>query len=104
MDVEKILREFKKKVKKFYGSKLKDVILYGSWARDDATDDSDIDIIVVLGYTVIPGKEIDNLIDIITDINLKYNTLISVYPVSENDYKTLKSPLLLNVRREGLSI
>jgi len=49
-----------------------------------------------------PGKEIDRMIDIITDLQLKYNALISVYPVSEKKYMTVKSPILLNVHREGI--
>jgi len=42
------------------------------------------------------------MIDIITEMNLKHNILISIYPVSEIDYLTLKSPLLMNVRKEGV--
>jgi len=42
------------------------------------------------------------MIDIITEINPKYGVLISVYPVSDDDYKKVKSPLLINVRREGV--
>ena len=42
------------------------------------------------------------MIDIITDINLKYDARISIYPVSEEDYSTVNGPLLINVRREGI--
>jgi len=42
------------------------------------------------------------MIDIITEINLKYDVLISVYPISEKDYSTVNSPLLINVRKEGV--
>ena len=45
---------------------------------------------------------VDRMIDIITEINLNYNVLISVYPVSEKNYNTINSPLLLNLRREGI--
>jgi predicted nucleotidyltransferase len=99
---EKILKEFKSQVKTLYGNRLKEIILYGSWARGEATEHSDIDLIVVLEDSVEPGKEIDRMIDIITDINLRYNTLLSVYPVSHEDYITLNSPLLMNARREGV--
>ena len=79
------------------------IILYGSWARDDPTEESDIDLAVVLEGKIIPGKEIDQMIDIITEINLKYGVLIAVYPVSDEDYRTVNSPLLINVRREGVA-
>jgi len=97
-----ILKEFRTEIKKLYGKRLKSVILFGSWARGDATKKSDIDLLVVLGGKVVPGKEIDKMIDLITEINLKYGVLISVYPVSEKAYSTLNSPLLINVRREGI--
>ncbi|UCE36178.1 MAG: nucleotidyltransferase domain-containing protein [Thermoplasmata archaeon] len=99
---EKILKEFKSQINGLYGNRLKEIILYGSWARGDATKDSDIDLIVVLKGSVEPGREIDRMIDIITDINLKYNVLISLYPVSDEDYVKLNSPLLMNARREGV--
>jgi len=102
MKIKEILKEFKEEIEKLYGKRLKDVILYGSWARGEATDESDIDLLIVLEGKVIPGKEIDRMIDIITEINLKYRVLISVYPVSEEDYSTVNSPLLINVRREGV--
>jgi len=102
MKIKRILDEFKKEIEKLYGKRLKSIILYGSWARGDATEDSDIDVLIVLERKVIPGKEIDRMIDIITDINLKHGVLISVYPISEEDYSKINSPLLINVRREGV--
>ena len=97
-----ILKEFREELENLYGKSLKSIILYGSWARGDATEDSDIDLLIVLEGKVIPGKEIDRMIDIITEINLKHGVLISIYPVSEDDYSTINSPLLINVRREGV--
>jgi len=94
--------EFKRELRKLYGGRLKSLILYGSYARGEATVDSDIDLLVVLEGEVYPGEEIDRMIDIITEINLKYNVLISVYPVSEENYEKLNSPLLMNVRKEGV--
>jgi predicted nucleotidyltransferase len=103
MKIEPILKEFKQKTAELYGARLKKIVLYGSYARGQADDEhSDIDLAVVLDGDVNPCKEIDRMIDIITDINLDYEVLLSVYPVSENDYLSVNSPLLLNVRREGI--
>jgi predicted nucleotidyltransferase len=102
MKIKKILLEFKKEIEKLYGKRLKQVILYGSWARKEATEESDIDLLVVLEGKITPGGEIDRMIDIITEINLKYGVLISVYPISEKDYSVIRSPLLINVRKEGI--
>ena len=104
MDTGPIIKEFRQEIKKLYGKRLKDIILFGSWARGEATDESDIDLLVVLDGTVVPGIEIDRMIDIITEMNLTHSILISVYPVSEKTYATINSPLLINVRREGVPV
>jgi predicted nucleotidyltransferase len=100
--IKTVLERFKKEARALYAGRLKDVILFGSWARDEATAGSDIDIMVVLKGKVSPAKEIDRMIDIVTDILLERGELISLYPVSEKDYGSLRSPLLLNARREGI--
>ena len=100
--IKAVIEEFKVEVEKLYGKRLKNIILYGSWARNEATEDSDIDLLVILEGDILPGTEIDRMIEVITEINLKYNVLMAVYPVSERDYSNVKSPLLMNVRREGV--
>ena len=103
MEIEHILKEFREKAEKLYGKRLKSIILYGSYARGQATQDSDVDLAIVLEGDVAAGKEIDRLIDVITDINLSYGVLLSVYPVSEENYHSVNSPLLLNIREEGVA-
>ncbi|MDI6801844.1 MAG: nucleotidyltransferase domain-containing protein [Thermodesulfovibrionales bacterium] len=99
-----MLDEFKKQLLSIYGERFSKLVLYGSYARAEAWEGSDIDVAVALKDDVLPAKEIDRLIDIITDINLEYNVLISVYPVSEKSLQIGKSPLLLNIKREGVSV
>jgi predicted nucleotidyltransferase len=103
-DIDEILKNLKAGVVWLYGNRLKNLVLYGSWARKQATQNSDIDLAIVLQGNVVVGKEIDRLIDLITEINLKYGVLLSVYPVSEKDYASVNSPLLLNLRREGVLV
>ena len=103
MEIKLILKEFREETSKLYKKRLNSIILYGSWARGTATDNSDIDLAIVLEGDVGIGREIDRMIDIITDLNLKYGILLSVYPVSEKDYTTVNSPLMLNIRKEGVA-
>lgn len=46
--IEKILEEFKEEIQALYSSNLRKILLYGSWAREDAGSHSDIDIVVIL--------------------------------------------------------
>lgn len=102
MEIRELLKEFRREIEKLYANKLKGIVLFGSWARGDATENSDIDLLIILKGEIVPGREIDRMIDIITEMNLKHGVLISIYPISEVDYYTINSPLLINVREEGV--
>jgi len=102
-DITPALRSFKAGIRRIYGKRLKQVLLFGSWARKDARDDSDVDIAVVLGGAVRSGREIDRMIDLVTRINLEHGVLLAVYPLSESDLRSLQSPLLMNIRKEGVA-
>lgn len=105
MKIENILKEFKRQVAGLYGQRLKKVVLYGSYARGHANDGhSDIDLAIVLAGAVDPCEEIDRMADIFTELNLEHNVLIAVYPVSESDFEKVESPLLINVRKEGITV
>ncbi|HET6515785.1 MAG TPA: nucleotidyltransferase domain-containing protein [Thermodesulfovibrionales bacterium] len=96
--------DFKRELSALYKDRLKQIILYGSWARVEATGKSDINVALVLQGRVKPGQEIDRIIDIASDLNSKHGVLLSVYPVSEHDYRHIKSPLLMNIRKEGVPV
>ena len=55
MGIKQILKEFRKRIEELYGNRLKGIILYGSYAREKATQDSDIDLAIVLDGDVVPG-------------------------------------------------
>jgi predicted nucleotidyltransferase len=97
------LEEVKKSLQKIYGEKLKGIILYGSYARGDATEDSDIDIIVLLGEIRDFDAELDTLFEVIGQVDFKYDTLISVLPLEEKQYLTRRMPVILNAKREGIT-
>lgn len=95
--------KLRSELERLYGKRLKQLVLYGSYARGTQTPDSDIDVAVILDGEVRPGREIDRMIDTITDLNLEFASLISVVPVSAADYSNRHSPLLNNLRREGIA-
>ena len=49
--MERRLKQYTEEIAKIYGKHLKSVILYGSYARGDYTEDSDIDIMILLDLT-----------------------------------------------------
>lgn len=53
---KKLIDEYIKELVAIYGNHLKKIILYGSYARGDYRDDSDIDIMILLNISDIEDK------------------------------------------------
>jgi predicted nucleotidyltransferase len=104
LEIIEILKEFKTNLKKLYGDKLSKIILYGSYSRGEQTEDSDVDLAIVLKGDIRPFREIDKMTAIVGEIDLKYNILLSLHPVSEKDYESYKTPLLINIHDEEVII
>lgn len=99
-----ILTELRRRFEEIYGERLVRMMLFGSQARGDAEPGSDIDVLVVLKGTVSPCEEIARTINDVADISLEYDEVISCAFVSEEQFERERSPLLLNVRREGMAV
>ncbi len=99
-----LLQEARKLLENLYGNRLNKVILFGSQARGDSSLSSDIDLMIVLKGPVHPGEEIARTGELTANLSLKYDTVISCIFVSTDLYKQGQSPLLLNVRREGVVV
>ena len=87
-----------------YGPRLASVILFGSQARGDAEPASDIDVLVVLDGNVEPGKEIARTGRTVAALSLKFDLVISCIFISTERYLSEQTPLLLNIRNEGVAI
>lgn len=102
--VANILAELRRELQFLYGERLDCIILFGSQARGDAEPDSDIDVLVVLKGRVQPGAEIDRTSNIVAELSLANNVVVSCVFISSQRYAVERSPLVLNVRREGLAV
>jgi predicted nucleotidyltransferase len=102
--VQLALKELQEYLAKIYGRRLRGIYLYGSYARGDFRQDSDVDVLIALEGKVSPSQEIDRIGDGVADICLEHNVLIATFPVPEEWLKVRKSPLFENVRREGVRL
>jgi uncharacterized protein len=100
--IRQLLKVFRGELEVLYGERLVHLVLYGSFARHEETEGSDVDVLVVLEGEVSPVDEIRRMGDASTDLLLKHNELISIVPISLDGFLYRRSPLLLNVRREGI--
>lgn len=102
--IQPIINEIKSALEEIYGRRLKGIILYGSYARGEATEGSDIDILVLLENAKNFWEEREKIADLIWKLDLKYNTVITVLPVDEQEFQTRRKPIFLNVKREGIRL
>ena len=104
--VDKIVKEAKTLYSKLFGDKLCDVYLYGSYARGDYDEESDIDILLTLNLTDKQIKKYNNaLCHIASELSLKYDITVSITtdPIKTFYKYTEFIPFYKNVLNEGIN-
>lgn len=96
MNRRTIAKEFAEAIQ---SNDIKQIILFGSVARGEDTDNSDIDILII---TVSEDKISKNVDDKVFDILCKYREVISAHLMSYEIFtKTKHFSFLSNVLKEG---
>ena len=103
---KEIIALFKKKLKEVYGENLVDIILYGSYARGEQEEGSDIDLLVLLKEINDFWKEVHKIADIAFEISetFDYEIFISAIPETTEEFQNKVTPLFLNIKREGIRV
>ena len=96
-----VIKKCKETLAKYYGDRLKGVVLYGSMARKQATSSSDVDLLVLLTPPLDYFVELRQLVDVLYPIQLESDRLISAKPVSTKDFEAGSISLYRNAKREG---
>ena len=103
--IKPIATEFKRELKRLYGDQLTDLLLFGSYARGDQHEESDIDFAIVLKNTATrPTDEIIRLVPISTALSLKYGVIVSTLAVSEHKLNTSMQGIYQDIRKEGVRV
>jgi predicted nucleotidyltransferase len=86
-----------------FGDNVSKIILYGSFARNEETDESDIDVAVIITSPV--SSDVRNLfINWSAQMDLKYDCVLSVIDIEKEKFDMWKNtlPFYRNVSREGI--
>jgi predicted nucleotidyltransferase len=102
--IAQVVAKLRQQLAAIYGRRLVHLVLYGSQARGDADEDSDIDVLVVLSGHVRTCEEIDRTSHLVAGLSLEHDVVLACVFVSADEYDHGGSPLLLNVRREGITV
>jgi predicted nucleotidyltransferase len=79
------------------------VILYGSWARNEASwQDSDVDLLVALDRVDDPRAEDKRIDPVAGDLFLEAGRPVIVFAVGEGEFSPPVTPFLEAVLREGI--
>ena len=106
--IKNILKKYVDGLSEILGKNLKEVILYGSYARgeqDQNGEISDIDILILVDLNEEKIKKYEKkILDYSFDLNIKYNILLS--PIIENidEYNKRKEYMAFykNINKEGV--
>lgn len=97
-----LLNRIKERLKVTFRDRLKGIILYGSEARGDATEDSDIDLLVLLEGPVKALGDLRIIVDALYPLQLEVDRPIHATPADFADYQAGEFSLYANVREEGV--
>jgi predicted nucleotidyltransferase len=103
MSIKRITEECKDVLKAHYGDQFRGLVLYGSIARAQEKDASDIDLLVLLSQPFDYFDEIRRIVEILYPIQLKSARLISAKPAAVDEFESGKLHLYRMAKREGIA-
>lgn len=103
IDSRELLLRIKGMLSPVYGERLKGVVLYGSRARRDSSEESDVDILVLLDGPINLWEEIKKTVDALYPLQLEVIRPIHAMPVNASAYERGEIALYRNAKREGMA-
>lgn len=104
LTIEGLLQDLDGGLRELYGVRHRGLVLYGSYARQEADEGSDIDLLLLLEGEVQVGREIRRSSSLVASLSLESGCVLSLIPVNVEDYRYSSEPYLVNARREGASL
>jgi predicted nucleotidyltransferase len=91
-------------LRELYGERLREVLLFGSWARGDAHPESDVDLLVVLDEVESSFAERRRMDDILWKHSFEHDAVAVAIPVSAARFEHPVEPFLIEARKHAISV
>jgi len=98
--VQSLLKELRASLEDLYGDNLVGIRLFGSYARRQATPDSDVDVLLVLRDIGDYGTEVRRVSDLLSRVSLEYGKTIAPVFVDAQRFSAASDPFMANVARD----
>lgn len=103
-DLEELLGRLDRGLAGLYGDRYKGLVLFGSYARGEADEGSDVDLLLLLEGDVLSWREYLRIEPLSWPLSLESGHVLSIFPVNVEAYLKPRKPFLMNARKEGVSL
>lgn len=100
----RVAREAARRLKQAYGERLVDVVLFGSWVRGQAHEESDVDLLVLLDDVVDRPREKTRIVDALFDLEADSRRAIQAFPIAQRNARAGGGPFVASALEEGVTV
>jgi uncharacterized protein len=98
---ETIRREIRPRLEQAFRERFRGALLFGSEARGEAGENSDLDLMVLLEAPVRLGRDLETIVRALYPLQLEVDRPIHALPVSSEAFEAGQYGIFRNARREG---
>lgn len=103
-DLASLLDRLAEGLRNLYGKRYRELVLYGSYARGESDEGSDVDLLLLLEGEVDTTEEILRTEEVEWPLSLEAGYTTSLFPISVEKYRRSEQPFLRNARGEGITL
>jgi len=103
-DVARLLNRLTRELEVLYGERYRGLVLYGSYARGEADEGSDVDLLLLLEGEVDPARELLRAEEVKWPLSLDAGYTVSLLPVNVEAFQHPEQPFLRNAHEEGIPL
>ena len=96
--------EIRPRLEAAFHDRLRGVLLFGSEARGEAGEDSDVDLLVLLDGPVQLGRDLETIVEALYPLQMKLDRPIHALPVPTEIFEAGEYGLYREVKRDGVAL